>query len=166
MERAGEDTYVLNVDVSALQNPSMAGFGGVVCNFEGRFILGFYGPIGHSQVLYIEILALLHGLEFCWNAGIRKLAYFSDSLHTISLLQQDTLVHHHFSNELEMIKRLMRIAWDCSLQHILCEGNSCADFLAKKGLSSQERLVILEDPLSGMQQLLLADALGVRFTRI
>lgn len=124
------------------------------------------GSYWASMVLHTEILALLHGLEFCWNAGIRKLAYFSDSLHTISLLQQDTLVHHHFSNELEMIKRLMRIVWDCSLQHILREGNSCADFLAKKGPSSQERLVILEDPLSGMQQLLLADALGVRFTRI
>lgn len=65
-----------------------------------------------------------------------------------------------------MIKRLMRIVWDCSLQHILREGISCADFLAKKGPSSQERLVILEEPPSGMQQLLLADALGVRFTRI
>lgn len=49
---------MLNVDVSALQNPSMAGFGGVVCNFEGRFILGFYGPSHRNpcSVAWVGIL--------------------------------------------------------------------------------------------------------------
>lgn len=58
---------------------------------------------------------------------------------------------------------MLRRAWHCSVTHILREENSSADFLAKKGATSQDQLVISTEPPSGMQQLLIEDAMGVKF---
>ena len=36
------------------------------------------------------------------------------------------------------------------LQHTIREGNFCADFLAKKGSTSRDRFVVLEEPPTGI----------------
>nr|KYP44262.1 14.7 kDa ribonuclease H-like protein [Cajanus cajan] len=59
----------LNVDGSALTNPGDSGYGGLVRDHEGKFILGFYGSIGVSNNIHAEIMALLKGLEICWARG-------------------------------------------------------------------------------------------------
>lgn len=51
------------------------------------------------------------------------------------------------------------------MMHTYCEGNQCADLLAKLGARSQEDLVLLHHPPDGMMHFLLADARGVSFMR-
>jgi len=51
---------ILNVDGSALTNPE---FGGLVRNHDGAFQFGFYGIIGLSNILHVEIQVFLAGIK-------------------------------------------------------------------------------------------------------
>lgn len=61
-----EGEVVLNVDVdgSAITNPGVAGFGGLVRNSAGDFLFGFHGNVGWSHIAHADqVLALLHGIR-------------------------------------------------------------------------------------------------------
>lgn len=83
-------------------------WGGVVRSYDGHFVFDFYSLVGVSDVLHAKIMALLHELELFWTHGIRKVACYSDSVHTISLVHNPTSLHHLYNNELEVIKATMR----------------------------------------------------------
>ena len=85
-----QDVMVLNVDGSAVINPGQSGFGGLVRNQEGNFYFGFYESIGWSNMLHVEIQALLIGIKLCWQAGFKKVICFSDSLHVVKLVAMGT----------------------------------------------------------------------------
>jgi len=50
---------ILNVDGSSIENPSRAGFGGVIRKNSGNYLLGFSGYIYNSQDI----------LFFCSSSG-------------------------------------------------------------------------------------------------
>jgi hypothetical protein len=50
-------SIILNVGGSALTNPGVAGFGGLIRDHNGKFIKGYYGSTGY--ILHAEIMALL-----------------------------------------------------------------------------------------------------------
>jgi len=52
-------TLALNVDGSALTNPSQACYGGIVRNSDEKFQFGFYGSAGLSNIIHAEIQTLL-----------------------------------------------------------------------------------------------------------
>lgn len=56
-QSAGPDAMVLNVDGSLLDDPPRAGFGGIVRNHLGEFILCFYGCLGEASILGAELHA-------------------------------------------------------------------------------------------------------------
>jgi len=58
-QHGDNDTLVRNVEGSALTNPGQAGYGGIVRNFDEKFMFGFYGSVGLSNILHAEIQALL-----------------------------------------------------------------------------------------------------------
>jgi len=164
-QHGDNDTMVLIVDGSALTNPRKAGYGGLVRNFEGKFQFAFYGSVGLSNILHAEIHALMIGIKLCWEAGYKKLACFSDSLHVVHLLSKEVSRLHHYANLLERIQMYLDKVWDISIHHIFREGNSCADILAKLGADHSESLVMVHQPLSCLSSTLLADAMGVSFIR-
>lgn len=55
--------------------------------------------------------------------------------------------------------------WEVHLNHTLREGNQCVDYLAKMGARGISSLVLLEKAPTGMDSMLLADAMGVVFVR-
>lgn len=59
----------LNVDGSAQLLPPAASFGGLIRDNDGRFVRGFYDSLGNSTIMRVELCALLHGLELCWELG-------------------------------------------------------------------------------------------------
>jgi ribonuclease HI len=61
--RPTEGAVSLNVDGSLLGSVHTAGFGGLIRNNAGEFLGGFYGTAAQPNILYAEIMALLHGLE-------------------------------------------------------------------------------------------------------
>jgi len=52
------------------------------------------------------------------------------------------------------------------LTHTFREANKCADFLAKHGASHDSSWCSLENPIPGLEDLLLADASRVQFLRL
>jgi len=93
-------SIILNVDGSALTNPGAARFGGLIRDHNGKFIKGYYGSIGYSNVLHAEIMTLFHGIQLCWEAGFKDIISYSDSLQTIRLVQTADVRYHHYGNEI------------------------------------------------------------------
>lgn len=50
---------VLNVAGSAITNPGLVDFGGLLHKHEGKFLLGFSGLVSVSNILHAEIMNLL-----------------------------------------------------------------------------------------------------------
>jgi len=92
--------------------------------------------MGISNILHAEIQALLTGIKLCWKAGYIKLMCFSDSLHVVQLVMKNISRFHHYANLLELIQNYLAKGWFISIHHILREGNSDADILARGGKMS------------------------------
>ncbi|XP_045797645.1 uncharacterized protein LOC123891799 [Trifolium pratense] len=155
----------LNVDGSLLGSPQSAGFGGLIRNSFGSFLGGFYGVAAQASILYAEIMAMLHGLELCWEKGFKHVICLSDSLQTVTLVKNGTSPHHKFANEVFSIRQLLDRDWNVVINHTLREGNACADMLAKMGANTISPLVKLVEPPSELSPHLSADAWGVAFIR-
>ncbi|PNX86123.1 ribonuclease H [Trifolium pratense] len=121
----------LNVDGSLLGSPQSTGFGGLIRNSFGSFLGGFYGVASQASILYGEIMAMLHGLELCWDKGFKHVICLSDSLQTVTLVKNGVSPHHKFANEVISIRQLLDRDWNVVINHTLREGNACADMLAK-----------------------------------
>ena len=106
------------------------------------------------------------GLEIAWNLGIRKLVCESDSLTMTDLVSKPLNPCHWYSCIVSRIKQIMAREWEVMLSHTLREGNMVADWLAKFGALRDESLVELENPPQGIRYLLLADVMGVRYSRV
>ncbi|XP_024630775.1 uncharacterized protein [Medicago truncatula] len=133
-QHGDEDTMILNVDGSALANLGKVGYGGLISKHDGNFQLGFFESVGIFNILHAEIQALWIGIKLCWEAGYKKLMCYSDSLHVVQLVSTDTPRFHHYANILKLIGNYLAKDLTVTIYHILREGNSCADVLAKLGL--------------------------------
>lgn len=87
---AGLEFMVLNVDGSLLFNPCFAGFGSLVRNHLGEFMIGFYGNLGATTILEAELHAISMDMRLCWEEGYRDVHCFSDSLLSVQLVQHET----------------------------------------------------------------------------
>jgi ribonuclease HI len=160
-----EGNVCLNVDGSLLGSTNTAGYGGLLRDNNGVFLLGFYGAATTPSILFAELMAILHGLQICWENGYRRISCFSDSLQAVNLIRDGVSAHHRFANEVISICQLLDRNWEIVVEHTLREGNACADVLAKMDALSDSPLVKLSSPLVDLAIPLLADAQGVVFFR-
>ncbi|GAU43449.1 hypothetical protein TSUD_140860 [Trifolium subterraneum] len=135
--RPAEGTVCLNVDWSMLGSLQTAGFGGLIRNSFGAFLK-----------------------RLLWS-----IVCYSDSLQAVSLIKDGVSHFHTFANEIHIIRQLLRRNWNIVIDHILWEGNACADVLAKKCSSSNSPIVMLDSPPPELSNALSADARGVVFVR-
>ncbi|CAJ2654824.1 unnamed protein product [Trifolium pratense] len=139
--------------------------GSLMHNNNGDFILGFYGAAVVPNILFAELMAVLHGLQICWENGFRKIICFSDSLQGVSLIRDGVSAHHRFANEIFSIRQFLSRDWEVVVEHTLQEGNACADVSAKMGALADSPLMKITSPPSSLAMPLLADARGVVFIR-
>jgi ribonuclease HI len=118
-----------------------------------------------QNILFAEIMAVLHGLQLCWDNGYRKVICFSDSLQSVNLIRDGVSPHHRFANEIQCIRNLLANEWEVVISHTLREGNASADVPAKMGALSTSQLVKISTPPHELQSPLSADAHGVVFSR-
>ncbi|XP_057419022.1 uncharacterized protein LOC130713254 [Lotus japonicus] len=161
-----ENFVALNTDGSSLGNPGAAGIGGVVRSEHGNWLLGYAGSIGEADSLLAELVSILRGLEVCWDHGYRQVDLFSDSLLALGLIMDLHPVFHRYAAIIGRIKTLLQRSWQVRCQHILREGNSVADFLAKYGASAQSAFLVWASPLQSLVPMLRADQVGTEFMRI
>ena len=62
----------INTDGSSLGNPGQAGFGGLLCDENGKWVVGYSGYIPWADNLCVELLAMRKGLDLAWRLGLRK----------------------------------------------------------------------------------------------
>jgi len=47
------------------------------------FIRGYCINTGVSNILHVDIVALMHGVRMCWKEGLSKITCYIDSKHTL-----------------------------------------------------------------------------------
>ncbi|XP_045822427.1 uncharacterized protein LOC123915340 [Trifolium pratense] len=116
-----EGTVCLNVDGSLFGATSSAGYGGLIRDHNGVFISGFYGAANVRSILFVELMAVLHGLHICWESGFRRVTCYSDSLQLVNLIRDGVSAHHRFANEVFSIRQLLARDWEVAINHTLRE---------------------------------------------
>lgn len=103
---------------------------------------------------------MYHGLRVAWKLGYRKVVCFFDSMLAIGLVCAPPQQFHVFAVLIRNICDLVKRSWKVRIEHILCEGNSSADFLAKVDVRQELDFLLVQDPPPGIEGLLLADSKG------
>ncbi|KAJ1426867.1 Ribonuclease H domain [Sesbania bispinosa] len=152
------DAFILNTDESVIDGK--AGFGGIIRFHDGTWRHGFYGSLDRADVIEVELVGIYQGLQLCRQLGIVIVRCQSDSKLAVHWVLEGVAPSHIYANLVELIRRLLSLPWDASIQHVLREGNGCADFLVKKGVQSADRIVFIQDPHVGLSPILQADATG------
>ncbi|KAJ1427514.1 Ribonuclease H domain [Sesbania bispinosa] len=132
------DQVAPNTDGSVMNN--RAGFGGLIRNMNGDWVMGFFGYLGEEDVLMAELTAILRGLHLCWDNDIRNVKCMSDSQTTVSLIKKDVSHFRKYACLVKEIRSLIAREWTASVIHRLREGNMCANLLAKKGAAGDNPL--------------------------
>jgi len=92
---ANHSGIILNVDGSCLGSSTRVGYGGLLRNDEGFYLSGFSGYIPNSSdIMYVELYAIFHGLLLTKDMGITNLVCYSDSLHYVNIIKGTSLKFH------------------------------------------------------------------------
>ncbi|KAJ6420916.1 hypothetical protein OIU84_028322 [Salix udensis] len=165
-QRPPWDFVKINVDGSSLGNLGRIGAGGLIRASTGNFLVGFTIFAGVACNLLPELLAIAKGLKLAWDRGYRKINCHSNSKDALRLLSANQVGFHKYRALIFEIRELLRRDWTVRIEHIFREANFCADFMAKFATSCDNGLMIWDEPPQGLQQLLLADIMGISFPRI
>ncbi|OIT03397.1 hypothetical protein A4A49_57599, partial [Nicotiana attenuata] len=106
--------------------------GGVFIDNEGNWILGFNMGYKYATNIYMEILALLHGIKLAITKKLFPLVIETDCLELLNHLKSNNGL---YQNLIDDCRYLLRMAHDPQLNHIFREANGVADLLAKNGCS-------------------------------
>lgn len=160
------DQLALDVDGSSYGNPGRAGYGGVIRDHQGKWILGFSGHVEYADSLHVELLAIFIGLSVAWDViEAKNLTCRSDCMQALSLIQDPTPRPLIYSGIIDDIKELLSRDWLVSLTHTYREGNQCADYMAKFGANFMDCTKTFSEPPSCLHSLLKSDATGIQYTR-
>jgi hypothetical protein len=86
--------FVLNVDGSCLGDSGRAGFGGLVREGDGSWIIGFSGFLGISNNTFAQLMAIFHGLKIARERGCRRIHCYYDSQTTVDVISKDLNSFH------------------------------------------------------------------------
>lgn len=156
----------LNTDGAAKSNPGISASGGVIRDFNGSWILGFYRNIGFSNSLVAELVALKDGLSLIIEHKFSHVIVESDSLVACNLISDLSMNAKHILFEFvdDCRKLLLRIP-HVKLDHIFREANAVADRLSKVGLEAPPGIHLCPAAPPFCNQPLSADRLGISFPR-
>ncbi|KAJ8763632.1 hypothetical protein K2173_003104 [Erythroxylum novogranatense] len=155
----------LNTNGSAVGNPGQARYGGLIRDMEGRWLAGFSGSIGIATNILAKLQGLKHGLQLMWDLGYRSVLVKTDCLVVVNLVFDSPQPYHPRLVLIRDIQDMFAKQWRCSLHHVLREGNHCADFLAKIGLSQLPMWSYWSTPPPGLRLHLEGNCQSIVFLR-
>ncbi|PNX89138.1 ribonuclease H, partial [Trifolium pratense] len=91
-----EGTIKVNVDGSSFNNPGRSGFGSILRECNGNWLLGFSGFIGISTSLCAELHAILNGLKIAQVEGFRNIIIESYSTLAVNFASHGTSQFHPY----------------------------------------------------------------------
>ncbi|KAL5097866.1 hypothetical protein RYX36_002193 [Vicia faba] len=160
-----EHQVALNIDGSSYGNPGRAGYGGLIRDHNGSWIIGFSGPVSFADSVEVELLAIQNGLTLAWNMGFRDVSCRSDCTKALSMIQDSVSHTCKYLHIIKAIEELLCRDWRVSFTHTYRESNQCADFMAKCEANAMLCLGIFEQPPPCLYSLLVSDAMGTPYTR-
>lgn len=102
-----EGEVKLNIDGARSHQRNTASVGGVICDANGKWILGFAMKVGSCSMLNAKLWAIYKGLTVCWERGCRQVIVESDSMLAVHMLRkQGVNINNHYTLIMS-IKRLL-----------------------------------------------------------
>ncbi|CAL5382095.1 unnamed protein product [Camellia sinensis] len=155
----------LNIDGCARGDPGEGGFGGVFRDKDGSWLCGFFGKLDSCYSLETEMWGIYRGLTMVLEKGLHEVIIETDFILAEELLNKGPPSNCPFRSIVEDSRHLIRRR-NCSIQHILREGNKCADLLANMGAEQLEPLVVVDEPPIVVRSQIVADMVGMAYRRI
>ncbi|CAI0427145.1 unnamed protein product [Linum tenue] len=125
----------------------------------------FSTDLGDGSITHVELAGIKQGLRIAWDMGIRKLAFQTDSVTTVSLIQEDPSIHPH-RMLLKSNRRFLSLEWEVTIEHVFWEGNFVGDFLASRGHPLPVGLHMIDIPDPSLGYWLYYDTIGVQTPRL
>jgi hypothetical protein len=117
----------LNIDGSCGASGDI-GSGGLLRDNKGNWIAGFSSNDGQGDELFAVLFGVYHGLMLVISNSIQQVTCETDSLEVFRLLQDPDHSHMHvYASLLVKIFGLKEHIRNISFQHVLREGNHCAN---------------------------------------
>ncbi|GLT74663.1 hypothetical protein SLA2020_464490 [Shorea laevis] len=151
----------LNTDGSLDQNSGKATAGGLLRDCVGSWIQGFSVTIGKVSILMAELWGCREGLKLCKELGVTHLIIEMDSQVAVNAICSGVDMDNHAAILVADIRKLLLGFTSSTVQHILREGNSAADFMASVGYTLPIGTSRFAQPPVGVEDILLGDRLGV-----
>lgn len=129
------------------------------------WIEGASGFIGNSDNLAAELHGILNGIRRLQAIGVQEACLYSDSIEAIRVVSGELDWEHRHANLISSIKDY----WNRSavrIQHILREGNSVADALARRGAQEVDFFTTWTFPPDDVAHLLSVDASDMMYPRL
>ncbi|PNX72087.1 ribonuclease H [Trifolium pratense] len=126
----------INLDCDGAMKNDIAGCGGVLRDQAGTWIMGFAKHVGNATAYIAELWGVYEGLKLARRRGFERVELRIDSMVVVRSIQGQ------------------------KVNHVYREADKVADALATMGCSLKETRV-LEEPSFDLEQLCLADVLGV-----
>ncbi|KAF7812935.1 ribonuclease H [Senna tora] len=155
-----KDWIKVNVDGAMCSLSGKTGCGGLARNNEGCWLKGFSGNLGKVSAFNAELWGIHHGLNLAWNMGWKRIIMESDSLVAVKKIRESQQCDANESPILDSIRRLLRREWVVKMNYIPRASNSCADKLAKHGLSFDVGICILDCPPLSLTEALRMDGVA------
>ncbi|XP_038688673.1 uncharacterized protein LOC119987842 [Tripterygium wilfordii] len=155
----------LNTDGCSKGEHGAAGAGGLLRDYRGVWLKGFFANIGSCGSIEAELWAAIHGLRLAWEEGFRQVILETDSYMVADWLNKQSVPKLSLSNLISVCRKLVHQAWEVKAIHVYRERNRVTDFLASESLNHGNGLTILQHPIVGIQGLLWEDFIGVAWPR-
>ncbi|OMP08004.1 Zinc finger, FYVE/PHD-type [Corchorus olitorius] len=120
--------------------------GGLIRDESGKWIIGYNLKIGVCSSLTTDLWALYEGLKLSWDKGCRKVVVESDSVAVVECLKKPLCLLDSNRALIQSCRDLLNNNWDCKLQIVRRDENSCADWLAANVEVNQQGLSIIKVP--------------------
>ncbi|KAL9449909.1 hypothetical protein AB3S75_011776 [Citrus x aurantiifolia] len=140
--------------------------GGLLCDFNGNWLMGFIVNLGTCSVLSAELWGLLHGLRVAWENGFRRIQVGVDNKSVVHLLAMASVPENENATLIKGIRKLLERDWIVQLEHVYREANYAADFLDSYSLNSPIGLHVLFSPPPAIVGLLCKNAYGIAHSRL
>ena len=137
--------FKVNIDGAALGSPGPAAGGGIFRNHLGDFIGGFSVSLGSTLAFRAELIATMYAIELSFRYGWRSLWLESDSELVVRAFATPSVVPWDLRNRWQNCLSILP-SMRFYVTHIFREGNICADWLAKYGLSQNGLLWLSSIP--------------------
>ncbi|XP_027172427.1 uncharacterized protein LOC113772083 [Coffea eugenioides] len=124
----------LNSDGCSRGNPGKSGGGGIIRNYEGRFLLGFSCFFGELTSLQAELEPLLHGIRLAVDRGYSALHIESDSLVLVQIIRGTVRCPWQLQRGLQEVLNAKGLVREIS--HCFREANRPAYRLANVGVDA------------------------------